>query len=72
MTASSSEEHNQNVPRQRQQYRVDEKKVRAAYLLVKARKLCPNFKTHDAVGYSEILSELGHFDLAIQLALAHD
>lgn len=72
MTASSDEQK-QSQHKLRKQYRVDEKRVKAALLLVKARIVCQHIKKTSQVGeLIEILSELGHFDLAVQLAISHD
>lgn len=53
-------------------YEVDHKKVRAAALLVKARLLCRDITgSPDPEFLSKVLAELGHHNLATDLALAH-
>ena len=52
---------------------MNSKRVKAALLLVKARLISSHIlTTSNVIELVEILSELGHFDLAIQLAISHD
>ena len=65
MTASSDENQASSL-KLRKQYEVNEKKVKAALFLIKARLICTSIvKTSKIAELVEILSELGHFDLAI-------
>lgn len=74
MTASSDDKKGSSIAiKQDKQYRVDDRRVKAAKLQVKARLICSNYKKGLTVSeLSEILAELGHFDLAVQLAISHN
>ena len=59
--------------RQPQAFTVNLKTVRAAATLVKARLLSQDITTsQDVELLTKVLSELGHYNLAADLALTHD